>query len=301
MKQISETRRQPGKMTTLALIATLGGLTLQSAFAASIVINSTDRGWHNEHGLHFPSNLNYSAGDSDDRFSPFSIRDFFVFDLSGITEDILSAELRLANPDLGFRSRDASETFTLFSVETAIPILIVGGRAATYDDLGTGTIYGSTVATAASNGTTITISLNAAFLAAATAAGGGSIAVGGAITTLDGDPLTPEHLFAWTNDGDMSHTQLVITTVPEPSTSLLIGAGAGTCVPSPESEAKCGTSLTSSADELQRMTKGERPHPPARATAARNCLFSKEAKNFGKAEESVVGRTKLESSVRLEL
>ncbi len=206
--------------------------------AAAITIDAPDRGWYGDNGTHNTSVLNYLAGDCDggtcvagtntgiDEF-----RNFFVFDLSGVTGAIVAATLRLDNTDgtaqfpgnVGFFSDTGSETYLVSEVSTAIASLIAGtGGVAAFGDLGSGTSYGSFTATSADNGTFVEIALNSAGIAALNLASG-LFAFGGAITTLNGFP-DEETLFAFSDSGLLSDTQLELTVVPEPSTALLLAA-----------------------------------------------------------------------------
>jgi hypothetical protein len=223
------------------LSVAIAGLLMSSALtgeahAVSITIDATDRGWYNDIGTHYPTELNYGVGNA----GLDTVRNWFVFDLSAVTGTITAAELRLFNPTGGFISGDSSEDYDLFDVSTDIADLRAGGSGLTgiYADLGTGDTYGGRIVTTDHNNTDIVISLNSAFLSAANATSG-QIAIGGAITTLDGNVATNEVLFAFTDSGILSETQLVldvtpvpepalvldVTPVPEPATLLLLGSG----------------------------------------------------------------------------
>ena len=75
------------------------------ADAATITINFTDSGWYDATGFHDPSNTNYAAG----QFLSDEIRNWFVFNLAGITDTILSATLRLQTAN--YQSHDATEAY----------------------------------------------------------------------------------------------------------------------------------------------------------------------------------------------
>ncbi len=219
----------------LVLAAFLVCATAQNA--AAITIDATDRGWYGDNGTHNTSVLNYLAGDCDggtcvagtntgiDEF-----RNFFVFDLSGVTGPITAAKLRLHNTvgtspffRHGFFSDTGSETYLVSEVSTAIASLLAGtGGMAAFGELGSGTSYGSFTATSAANGTFVEIGLNGAAIAALNLASG-LFAFGGSITTLNGFP-DEETLFAFSDSGLLSDTQLELTVVPEPSTALLLAA-----------------------------------------------------------------------------
>ena len=190
--------------------------------AAAITIDATDRGWYGDNGTHNTSILNYLAGDcgggtcvAGTNTGIDEFRNFFVFDLSGVTAPIASATLRLHNPggttqfpnNVGFFSDVGSETYLVNEVSTAIASLLAGtGGVAVFDDLGSGTPFGSITATSAANGTFVEINLNSAAIAALNLASG-LFAFGGSITTLNGFP-DEETLFAFSDSGLLSDTQL---------------------------------------------------------------------------------------------
>src|ERR1044072_7856520 len=69
--------------------------------AQTVAINHTDRGWYNSAGNHTPSNLSYLVGDSRGTgCAPClnDFRDFFVFNLSLVTQPITSAKLAVFVP-----------------------------------------------------------------------------------------------------------------------------------------------------------------------------------------------------------
>ncbi len=154
--------------------------------AQLVEINAIDSGWYSDTGYHEPTNLNYLVGQCalPQCSQPVVFRNFFVFDLSGITGQILTATLMIENPQ--YVSGDPSETWTTFDVTTPIPTLVAGGTGlmSIYNDLGNGTIYGSTVVTL--NTTLVKVPLDADAISALNAAVGNQFAIGGALTTLDG-------------------------------------------------------------------------------------------------------------------
>ncbi len=149
-----------------------------------------DTGYYRETGFHATSNLNYLVGNSS---APGIFHNFFVFDLSSITSPVYAVTLRVYNPGSvpdgydGYLSSDASETWSLYNVDTAIPTLLSGtGGVSAYNDLGSGTNYGDVMVTSAANGTFVEVPLNAFGVAAINKALGDDLAIGGGITTIGG-------------------------------------------------------------------------------------------------------------------
>ncbi len=116
-------------------------------------------------------------------------------------------------------------SFEVYDVTTGIANLIAGtGGVAAWADLGSGVNFGSYVATAADNDAFVDILLNSAALSGLNAATD-LYAFGGMISTLNA-VADDEHLFAWTHHyPELSNTQLILTTVPEPATIALVGLG----------------------------------------------------------------------------
>jgi len=201
-----------------------------SVSAAMITLNATDRGAYDNTGFHNPAVLNYVVGDPIPADGT-ERRNFFVFDLSGVSGLIVSAQLALVNPSTGFASPTGAETYGVFDVTTALASLTAGtAGVGGFADLGGGSSYGSYAATAADNSTTIQFSLNGTALADLNTAIGGLFGIGGAITTLDGVD-NAEHLFSSSGSGPFE-TRLILVTqpiVPEPS-SLVLFAMAGACL-----------------------------------------------------------------------
>ena len=198
---------------------------VSTGHATTITLGTTQSGLYDQSGFH-NNNPNYVAGVCCGNGEH---RDFFVFDLPGVTGKVVGATLRLFNPFTGYISPDATETYTVFSVATPISTLITGGSGLTgiFDDLASGAIYGSRVVSAADDNTVVEIILNANAATDINAVLGRSFAIGGAITTLQGtapfSPFAPEEvIFSLTGDGSR---QLVLTIVPEPAALLLFITG----------------------------------------------------------------------------
>lgn len=154
-------------------------------------------GWYDQTGFHDWANPNYLAGvcGSSDAClgDDLDAHDFLVFPIPAGTYS--SAVLQIYNPSLangdagnGFQCQCGSLTYALWDVTTGIFDLENGhtGRIDIYDDLGSGIAYGSVVVTPADDGTYVTITLNAAALAAINAAAGDRIAFGGSVVPEPG-------------------------------------------------------------------------------------------------------------------
>jgi len=144
--------------------------------AQSIVIRYEWRGWYNPAGRTL-SNSSYFVGDErgptctpGSGFCFNDYRDYFVFDLAGISPPIASGKLALYVPDAtvpGYRSADPSENFELHDVVTPLNSFILGtGGVAAWNDLGTGVVYGSRSMTAADMGNIVEVELNSSAVAA---------------------------------------------------------------------------------------------------------------------------------------
>ena len=188
-----------------------------SAFADNFALSAIDRGWYNNSGLHSPTNMNYVTGE----FIGQEYRNWFVFDLSNISQEILLIQFIALNPsgdNSGYVSPDPTETYSIFDVSTEINLLTSGNAGIeAFDDLATGNVYASQVASQEDNGTYLTIMLNENALADANKAIGGLWAIGGLLTTIDLKTEDIEQLFSATNNGILNDTFiLVITANPIP-------------------------------------------------------------------------------------
>jgi len=175
------------------------------AAAWDTALEAVDSGNYSWEGNHSPGGTNYLAGDiAASGFSEY--RNFFVFDLSGVTVPVLGAALEIYNPSdppdpgNGYQSPDPFETYAVWEVVTDIATLTAGGSGLTgiFDDLGGGIDFGLVDMTVADNGTLVLIPLNPNAEAAINATAGSLWAVGGAVMTLDGNPL--QRVFGYSND-----------------------------------------------------------------------------------------------------
>lgn len=175
-----------------------------------------------------------------------TFRQLFVFDPATLTSDpVTAATLNIPIPqgnnsffqpsgavtDVGYYSADASETLGLFDVTTSRGNLSAGTSGdsgslahSIYDDLGSGTMYGSAIVSEASEGTVLQISLGAEFLAAINAAraGGSQIGIGASLTSIVGE-RSPAQLLV-TNNLPVTLDVTQGTVIPLPASAWAGGA-----------------------------------------------------------------------------
>jgi hypothetical protein len=218
----------------ITLLTVLAACSLVSA--QTVVLPQTNRGSYHEsigrnpHGTYIVGDFRPNGGGkSCYPGCGADYRNYFVFDLAGLTQPILSAQLEvfLSGAAGGFSSEwysaDPSENYQLHDVVTSIAALLDGtGGVAAHTDLGSGVVYRSRTTTATDMGTVVVIPLNASAIAALEPATG-LFAMGGSITTLDA-VANAEFVFGSPASTDI--IQLRLTVVPEPSTLVLLGLGA---------------------------------------------------------------------------
>lgn len=167
----------------LGIFFLLGGsLLFGQASSSPTVVTATYTGSFANNGQSsaYPGNThfgNYSAGWDPVPFSPLEsiallFRNFFVFNLSNVSGTITSASLDLYMPaSQGYLSFEPSEPYQVTSSSTGaseITGVFSPGSAdgmTIFNTLGTATVFASTTVSAATQGTTVHIALNAAGLA----------------------------------------------------------------------------------------------------------------------------------------
>lgn len=185
-------------------------LTLQFQGGGATVLNATNMGYYTSQGASetaFNNFENYIVGTGGGR----TYNNFFTFDLTNVTGTITGATLSLYNPSAtsdggdGFGSGDGFNAiiYTLYDVSTSLTRLNGTQYTATdiYADLGSGTQYGITTASAANNGQQIQIALESAAVTALNSAEGHSFAIG----------------------GTAAGTNVAVASTPEPSSIALLG------------------------------------------------------------------------------
>ena len=213
------------KLALLSYIALLCSLPLT---AEIITLDAMDSGWYSSTGnldsKFIPGNTNYFAGYTPNQpgLDGPGWRNYFTFDLGGVSNPIAAAWLYLPNlgPNVG-----APLTYDIYEVNTPAATLAGstgGGSAVIYNDLGSGTTYGGVVVPTNDTDPVI-IQLNSDGLAAINNSLGGSFVIGGAVVDL-GDNAD-RYLF--TGGPGTTGPQLVLAEVPEPGTAAMAIAGLG--------------------------------------------------------------------------
>ena len=213
---------------TLALSAVV-----VSSAHAQLTLNSIDRGRYSEFGTHLLAEYDsYLTG----QVATVEFRSFLVFDTTAVTAPVTAASLRLFLPQGSFFSPSATETLKIYDVSTSIPALSAFqfGATSIFNDLGSGTEFGSATLQESNEGGYIDIALNNSFLSYFNTSAADVFALGGALSSISSIWNQFAYFGSGTGDPADGRTQLVLWTaptgegnvaVPEPSTYGLIGAG----------------------------------------------------------------------------
>ena len=174
-----------------------------------ITVPAYDMGQYHEAGSHSTPNLNYLVGWSSIKGT---YHNFFVFDLTSISSSVYAVKLRAYNPATGYQSSHPSEIWTLFDVDTAISTLLDGsGGVSTFSDLGSGSSYGDVSVTSAANDSFVEVTFNTVGVAEINSALGGDLAIGGALTEIEG--LGDQLMFS-SSDSNPQAELILYTTTP---------------------------------------------------------------------------------------
>jgi len=193
--------------------------------AGIITLDAVDSGWYMSDGVHTSTNENYIVGWSST--TGWRYRDWFVFDLSGVTDFITGARLKLDLPSSGYASSDDYEIFLLSHVETAVDRLRLSHAEdnpegiAIYGDLGNGPTYGSVSITNDDEGSVVEVVLNDTALSYLNQADS-LFALGGKLDTLAD---IGQAVFQGTYGGNVRQLELTTSPVPEPSTMTIFAMG----------------------------------------------------------------------------
>ena len=202
-----------------------------SASAATIVVDTTDRGYYYSSDFSDTTNKNYLTGQLNFGAGTDYYHSFFAFGgLSGLTGPIVSATLTLFNPAGGYSSTQASELLRIDGFSGNVATLNAGGTVSgEYSALAAGATYGTQSVSAADDGSFINIPLDAAGIAFLNANGGSPFAFGGYLAGIPGADTSSRYVFGGSafvlaDDGNTTLT-IVTESVPEPGTLSLVLLG----------------------------------------------------------------------------
>ncbi len=228
------------------IISSLGLLIASHAFAATSQITDNNQGWYDQNGQTQQSpgpspTANYVVGtqngipDPSQDYTGFSYNfaNFFSFNLAGIAPgSIVSASVEISGGQNVFDS-GPNGVFSLYA-SPADPATdgtdFLAGLAAA-NLIGTVSVTnGGTISSFDPTPSDVTVAFNATGLADLNAAAGGQFYVGGTFTGADSYVLLPgpggltfANLF--NGSGNVAGAELSLTTVPEPSTWVMLLAG----------------------------------------------------------------------------
>jgi hypothetical protein len=223
-------------MKTISVLLNLLSLTLCLATVRASTVYTLDtsadefntgvlnQGWWSDFGGNNTYNDNYAialfwTAPSYPYQQGIVERDFFTFDLSGISGTIQSATLLLRRGNSG--SPNPTETIDLWDVQTPVTVLNnnIGPDASIVSDLGSGKNYGSfQVAMSGSASEVLSFALNANAIADLDASVGGYFSIGG---SMEGQPAPGIDRFLFGVSQGFPG-QLQLTVVPEPAAGYFI-------------------------------------------------------------------------------
>jgi hypothetical protein len=196
-----------------------------AVYAGVFIFNTSDsqftpgvdnQGWWSDTHSNFDTNDNYFNGQGS---VLAQMRSFFTFDLSSLSGTVVSATLELTRYE--YASFDPTETIEFFDVSIPAAALNnnIGTSTAIYNDLGSGTSYGSFIVPAYpfSDTETLSFALSAAAAADINASSPGFFSIGGSLTS-DGSQ-TAEGLFAGSHDFGIQ--RLIVVTADAPGAAAV--------------------------------------------------------------------------------
>ena len=209
------------------------------AGAGPVAIGAVNAGWFDATGFHAEWNTSYGVGPTgQEAFHGGRIRNFFVFDLSGLTGQVVSAEL--SAPSYGGHGGPA--VLTLYDVSTPPATLgpTVEGAIQVFDDLGSGATYGA-VTVADPMASMITVPLSTTGVTALQAGVGRTFAMGGDYAPGE---TTRHSLFHQSEDHPPSDVRLLVTLAPASTTTVSV-APTTTATPTTVPRPGAATTVTS--------------------------------------------------------
>lgn len=234
-----------------ALMVSILASIASPAIAAQLTLTATDLDYYLHRDIKTINQQTYThqnvdaylAGAVYNAIFDEELRNYFVFDLSSVSEQVSSAKFRLYSNfnnfrcahrndiGCGYASDDSSETLRFVDVETSIASLISptpGTEQAIFNDLGEGNVYGEVTLTRNDVDLWLEIELSSAALDTINQSND-LWAIAGHVTTLDGviAPafLKQERLFIDHGVGVVPMPELVLTTIPVPAAVWLFGSG----------------------------------------------------------------------------
>jgi hypothetical protein len=223
-------------MRTFSLVLALSALTgllSRETHAGFFELTAVNNGWYRADGFHDSANDSYFVGHLTGVVATNHLehRNFFVFDLSGVTGTIVSAQLRLYSPRNSYSSIDPFEIYKVWNVTTAISTLTASNSGAVgqsiFGDVGSGLEFGQRSVSEVDEDRLLAIALNDDAVADLNASSG-LWAIGGALSTLDSNTDNSEFFFGGSGADLMRVLELETIDaepVPEPSSLALFGLG----------------------------------------------------------------------------
>ena len=161
---------------------------------------------------------NYFAG-----VAGYESRNWFVFDLAGVADQITGATLRLDTHRVVAETDGFADYLVTETSATVADLVAAGGGSTTFNALGTGTTWGTISVADTADNQEIAITLNAAAIAYLNGHLGQSVALSGRVINIGG---AVDALFDLTDSGDSSILELTVVPLPSGAGLALAGLGA---------------------------------------------------------------------------